>query len=77
MSLTKKKKKIKKDSKIGYMCAVMFQHEMDPDCSIGIPVYSKVNYLKDAHECVKECGIVKVKVTLEKWVKSQRFRSKK
>lgn len=66
----------KKTSKIGYMCAVDYQHEMDVDVSDGIEVYSTIEFLKKKRPCVKECGIIKVKVTLEEWVTHSDYKRK-
>jgi len=44
------------------MCATDYYHELGegPTCQ----VYSSVEHLKEDRQCVSECGIVKVLVTL-------------
>ena len=48
--------------RFGYMCATDYYHEIGegPTCE----VYSSVERLKEDRQCVSECGIVKVLVTL-------------
>lgn len=67
---------LKKINRTGYMCSVDFYHEMDADIKDGIPVYSTVEFLKKSRLCVEQCGIVKVKVTLEEWVQRENFGDK-
>jgi hypothetical protein len=56
----------------GYMCGVDFQHELG-EASDGNIIYPSVNNLKQNKPCWKECGIVKVKITLEEWIEEQDF----
>lgn len=48
--------------KFGYMCQTDYEHELGegPTCQI----YSSVEHLKEASNCVAQCGIVRVLVTL-------------
>lgn len=72
--MSRKKTIKKKSSKIGYMCGVDFQHEMDPHINEGIKVYNSIETLKELRTCWKQCGIIKVRVTLEKWELDQDFK---
>lgn len=78
MPLTKKKKKKKKkESKIGYACGVDFNHEICDDNAHPIEIYGSIKALKHRKTSFNQCGIVKVKVTLEKWVHDQDFKDVK
>jgi hypothetical protein len=68
-----KRKTKKKESKIAYTCGVNFQHDLCDDNAHTIEFYGSVEALKKHCKCTHECGIVKVKVTLEKWVLKQDF----
>lgn len=63
-----KKRKKKKESKTGYMCGVDFQHDFCDDNAYYSELYGSISALKHNKRCFKECGIVKVTVTLEKYV---------
>jgi hypothetical protein len=76
MSSTKKKRK-SKDFRIGYMCGVSFQHDLDPDNKHQSEIFGNVKALKEKMTCSEECGIVKVKVTLQEWVSLQDLGRKK
>lgn len=76
MSSTKKKRK-KKESKIGYMCGVNYQHELDDDNAHHVELFGSLSALKKKMKCTSECGIVKVKVVLEEWVTPQNFKERK
>ncbi len=54
----------------GYMCGVDWQHELG-EAMGGNVVYPSVDDLKKHRKCVKNCGIVEVKVQLSKWVEPQ------
>jgi hypothetical protein len=57
--------------RVGYMCGVDWQHELvGADCKI----YYSLAQLKRARTCWKECGIVKVEVSLKKWMCPQNFK---
>lgn len=59
-----------KAAKIGYLCGVDWQHDIDQDAE----VYASPKLLEDAKGCVVQgCGIVKVKMTEVKWVKPQKL----
>ena len=63
---------IKMKSKIVtvYLCGVDWQHEL---AAIGGKVWPSVKSLKKDCKCWKQCGIVKLNVTLDKWVSKQDF----
>lgn len=65
------KRKLKKTSKIGYMCGVSYQHELDEDNAHEVELFGSIRALKKKMKCTHECGIVKVKVTLQKWERVQ------
>lgn len=52
-----------KDVKIGYMCKVDFEHELE-HAAPGSTVYPSINALIEDKHCSDECGIVKVQVSL-------------
>jgi hypothetical protein len=62
--------KKKKSSRIGYMCQVDYDWELGEALG-GTEVYCSVEDLKKERKCVKNCGIVKVKVTLEECVQKE------
>jgi hypothetical protein len=53
-----------KETRYGYMCATAFDWELGEALG-GTRVYATIEDLKDCQPCVKQCGIVKVKVELE------------
>lgn len=58
-------KKTWRSDMIMYMCATDFQHEMG---TVAVKMYPDIESLKRDMPCVEECGIVSVRVELEKWV---------
>ncbi len=56
-----------KKYKIGYMCQVDFDFELG-EAMAGTSVYSSKKDLKENRKCVNECGIVRVKIQLDKVV---------
>jgi len=50
------------------MCGVSFQHDFCDDNAHHVELYGSISALKHHKTCFKECGIVKVTVTLEKYV---------
>jgi len=50
-----------KDYVIGYMCLIAFECELGA-CDGGITIYPSKKSLLRAHNCVKDCGIAKVRV---------------
>jgi hypothetical protein len=65
---------VKKESKIGYMCAVDYAFELD-ECNLhGAEVYSSLEALKEKRKCTNTCGIVKVSVVLEEVVQKENYR---
>jgi len=63
------------DETEAYMCGVDYQHHLDCD-RWGTKVYPSIKDLELARKCTKQCGVVKVKVTLVEWVKDQDFKAK-
>lgn len=64
--------KPKKESKYVYLCGVDWQHELGEEMfKPDVVVYPSVESLKKHRTCWQECGIVKLKVTLEQWVEPQ------
>lgn len=55
------------------MCGVSYQHELDEDNKHGTEIFGSIKALKAKMGCTDECGIVKVKVQLQKWEKNQDF----
>lgn len=57
--------------KEGYMCMTDFYHELGegPDCKI----YSSLASLTSERLCVRECGIVKVSISLTKVIQDSDF----
>lgn len=60
------------DFVIGYMCGTDFQHELGI-ASDGNKIYPSVENLKQHKKCWEECGIVEVKVTLNKVIVEEDF----
>ena len=56
---------MEKASRIGYMCATDFDHELG-EAPGGIEVYRSKEDCLAHRTCVKGCGMVKVKVIFEK-----------
>jgi len=56
----------------GYMCQVDFDYELE-NAKGGCPVYASVSDLKKERGCVRECGIVKVKITRQKVIEKGIF----
>jgi len=54
-------------SRFGYMCQVDFTHELG---DVENTVYPSVKSLEKARKCVKQCGIVKVKIEKVELVKN-------
>jgi len=57
---------------IGYMCKIDFDHEAGYARG-GVIIYPSVEDLKDHHDCWESCGIVEVKVTINKVIKETNF----
>lgn len=55
-----------------FMCGVDFQHHLDND-ALGTPVYASIEDLREHRHCVKQCGIVAVKIELVRWEQEQDF----
>lgn len=72
--MTKKTRKKKKESRTGYLCGVDFQHEICDDNAHSVELYGSLSALKHHKRCFNQCGIVKVTVTVEKWVHDQDFK---
>lgn len=64
-------KKIKKPSKISYVCGVDWQEEIG-ECN-DVKLYSSIEALKKARQCWQECGIVEIEITVKKWVEPQKL----
>lgn len=56
------------EGKVGYMCAIDYEYHIEDDWN-GTEIFPSVKSLKKQSPCVKSCGILKVKVTVEKTVK--------
>lgn len=63
--------KPKKISKKSYVCGTDWQHEIE-ECN-DVKLFSSVKALKKARQCWKECGIVELQITLNKWIEEQDF----
>jgi hypothetical protein len=50
--------------RFGYMDKITFEYELESD-TFGSMVYPTINSLKADNICWKDCGIVKVRMTLE------------
>jgi hypothetical protein len=66
---------MKKDTRIGYMCAVDFQWELG-EVIDSTQVYASVESLKEQRSCWKRCGIVKVEVKLLQWEEPEKIMEK-
>lgn len=51
--------------KIGYMCLIDYECELGY-AKGGNKIYPSIEDLKECHDCWDECGIVEVKVVLNK-----------
>lgn len=61
------------NEKEGYMCLTDYEWHLEGD-ELGAIVYPSVNALQKARGCVaKECGIVKVKISIVEVVKDEDF----
>lgn len=60
--------------KIVYMDKVDFDYELGEALG-GNRVYPSIEDLKKHHSCVKSCGIVKVKISLEEVIQESDFKS--
>lgn len=49
-------------SRVGYMCAVDYTHELGEALG-GTKIYATVEDIKHHRKCVKNCGIMKVEIT--------------
>ncbi len=56
------------ETKIGYMCGIDWQHEL---AEVQCKVFSTPEECARVNKCTDQCGIVKVRVTLVRWVKEQ------
>lgn len=65
--------KKKKESKVGFLCGVDWQHELVNDNNHPIELFGSIKALKSKKPCWEECGIVKVTITVEKWVRTQKM----
>lgn len=72
----KKHSKPKRKTLTLYMCGVDWQHEADAVTS-GTSVYPSRKAILRHRTCVKDCGIVAVKVQLSRWVQKQNFRKQR
>lgn len=52
-----------RDAVVGYMCKIDFDHELGAALG-GSKVYPSIEDLRSNHDCVDECGIVEVTVSL-------------
>lgn len=59
--------------RIVYACGVDWQHEIGeaPDLEGKMPLYSSIEELKSKRSCWKACGIVRLEISLVKWVEQQ------
>lgn len=55
------------------MCGTDYQHEVDESNHDGPILYASIKHLKKNRQCWIQCGIIKVKITLEKWEVDQDF----
>ena len=53
-----------------YLCGVDWQHEID-EVPHGTRVYGTIKDLKERNNCWRQCGIVRLKVTVDEWVEEQ------
>ncbi len=57
----------------GFMCATDFYHEIGEAWG-GSTIYSSLRDIKSHQSCWKQCGIVEVKITMERVVVKENFK---
>jgi len=58
--------------KYGYMCAVDYHHELGEALG-GNVVFPNVSDLKRKYKCTDECGIVRVRISLDKVILKENY----
>jgi hypothetical protein len=53
------------DAKTGYICAIDWEYHVGKNWN-GAEIFSSMDALKANRPCAKSCGIIRVKVTLDK-----------
>lgn len=61
-----------KKIKIGYMCKTDYDYHLE-ECYSPTYTYKSIENLKEHRDCVETCGIVKVKIELDKVVQEDKF----
>lgn len=56
------------------MCGIDYQHHLT---ATGSQVYNSIKSLKKDRQCWVQCGIVKVELSIKKWIKKQDLRRTK
>ena len=56
---------MKEKPRYGFMCQIDFHHELG-EAYPYTEIYPSIKTLKEQRDCVKECGIYKVKIVIEK-----------
>lgn len=61
--------------KVLYSCGTDFQHDIGEalDYEGSQRLYSSIESLKKRSKCWKQCGIVKLKLSLMEWIEDQDF----
>ena len=59
----------KNNYRTAYVCGVDYQHEIGETCDVVL--YASVEDLKAKRTCWKQCGIVELKIQINKWVEPQ------
>lgn len=51
-----------------FVCGVAWQHELG---LTDVRVYPTAEMCKQRNKCTKDCGVVEIKISFERWVKRQ------
>jgi hypothetical protein len=62
-----------KETRYAYMDKVDFEHELGEAVG-GNTLYSSVKDLLNNQKCITECGVVKVKITIEEVILGSKYR---
>lgn len=59
-----------------YICGIDWQHELFPKNAHPPEYFFTIKDLKKYRPCWVQCGIVRIKLTIDKWVHKQDLRAK-
>lgn len=58
--------------KFGYMCKIDYDEHVGSDY-YGVSIYPSEKALRENHKCVDECGMVKIRMSIEKVISETNY----